>query len=190
MGIGIAVLVVIVVASVTILSEKKSFSNDVASNNTVSQKATPVTQPVSETPQQENSSSDVKEVGDEEGSTTPVTPPVSTTPVATVPKKNTGSLYADGTYSAVGSYRSPGGPDDVGITVTLKNDIVVDTSTKEMAGDNRSARYEAIFTANYKPYVIGQNIDTLYLDKVSSSSLTPMGFNDAIAQIKSQARKS
>lgn len=51
-----------------------------------------------------------------------------------------------------------------------------------------SARFQDLFAQNYKPLVIGKNIDEVQLGKVSGSSLTPMGFNDALAKIKTQAQ--
>jgi uncharacterized protein with FMN-binding domain len=132
----------------------------------------------------ENAKSDNLAVSD----TTTV--PVDTTkqtPIATVPSTTT-STYKDGTYTATGSYMSPGGPDKIGVTVTLANNIVTDVSVTPEPGDHTSSHYQGIFAANYKQYVVGQNIATLHLTKVSGSSLTPKGFDDAIAQIKTQAQ--
>jgi uncharacterized protein with FMN-binding domain len=113
--------------------------------------------------------------------TIPVTPPIDT-------PKTTSSTYKDGTYTAVGSYMSPGGRDKIGVTLTLKADTITHASVAPQAGDNTSARYENIFATNYKQYVVGKNIATLNLTKVSGSSLTPKGFNDAITKIKLQAK--
>jgi hypothetical protein len=38
--------------------------------------------------------------------------------------------------------------------------------------------------------VVGKNIDEVNLGKVSGSSLTPIGFNNAIEDIRSQAKGS
>ena len=119
---------------------------------------------------------------------TPVSTPKNpqTTPIDT-PKKSV-SVYKDGTYSATGSYMSPGGPDQVKVTVALTNDIITSILFTPEPGDNNSAKYQNIFATNYKQYVIGKNIADVYLTKVSGSSLTSKGFNDALAQIKSQAQ--
>ena len=113
--------------------------------------------------------------------TTTQIPPVDTTHAST-------SVYKDGTYSATGSYMSPGGPDKIAITLTLKNDVIADISATPMPGDSTSARYQNKFISGCKQYVIGQNIDSIHLTKVSGSSLTSAGFNDALAQIKVQAK--
>ncbi len=116
--------------------------------------------------------------------TAPVTTPASsTTPADVAPT----SKYKDGTYSADGYYSSPGGNDAVHVTLVLKNDIVTDATVTSGAGDGTSARYQAMFIGGYKAYVVGQDISTLNLTKVSGSSLTPRGFNDAVSKIKTQA---
>jgi hypothetical protein len=51
-----------------------------------------------------------------------------------------------------------------------------------------SVQFEGMFADSYKPLVVGKSVDSINLDKVSGSSLTPKGFNDALDQIKSQAK--
>ena len=122
--------------------------------------------------------------------TTPNSNPVpvaTTTPPVDTPKKSS-SVYNDGTYSATGSYMSPGGYQQLGVTITLKNDIITSASVTNMASDGRSQRYQNMFISGYQQYVVGKNIADVHLTKVSGSSLTPSGFNDALAQIESQAK--
>lgn len=120
----------------------------------------------------------------------PVTPEPVTTPVTTTkqPSDKPKTAYKNGTYSATGFYMSPGGPDKLNVTLTIANDVVTDATVTEAAGDNTSVKYQEKFIAGYKQYVIGQKIDTLNLTKVSGASLTPIGFNDALAQIKVKAK--
>lgn len=112
----------------------------------------------------------------------------TTNPAALPPSNTQSSVYKDGTYTAIGSYLSPGGPDKISVTLTLKNDIVTDVTATAMPGDRESAQYQNKFLSGYKAQVVGQNIATLHLTKVSGSSLTPKGFNDAVAQIQVQAK--
>lgn len=125
--------------------------------------------------------------GNSAASATTITTTTTTIPPADVPK-NTAAAYKDGTYSATGSYMSPGGEDRLGVTVTLKSDTITAVSITQEPGDNTSARYQDKFASGYQQYVIGKNIAEVNLTKVSGSSLTPKGFNDALAQIKAQAR--
>lgn len=95
--------------------------------------------------------------------------------------------YQDGTYSAVGSYITPGGAQEVGVTLTI-SDGIIESSELDLLGTLAiSEEKQADFAANYESFVIGKNIDEVELTKVSGSSLTPKGFNDALDQIKQEA---
>lgn len=96
--------------------------------------------------------------------------------------------YKDGTYSAVGAYTIPVGPSDVGLTMTLKNNIVTAASIRT-ATLPVSRSYQEAFWRATKSKVVGKNIDDINVGKAAGSSLTPNGFNAAVAQIKSQARQ-
>jgi uncharacterized protein with FMN-binding domain len=120
--------------------------------------------------------------------TTPTTPVTSTTTPATPVDGTQTSKYKDGTYTSEGSYNSPGGPDKVKVTLTLQNDVVTALTFTPEPGDPTSSRYQGIFAAGINQIVVGMNIDQLNVTKVSGSSLTSTGFNDAVAQIKAQAQ--
>ncbi|HEY6737203.1 MAG TPA: calcium-binding protein [Candidatus Saccharimonadia bacterium] len=111
----------------------------------------------------------------------------STTATPAVESANT-SQYKDGTYSATGSYESPGGQESIEISVTVKNGVITATSAQEAATDHDSEEYQQRFIANYKSLVVGKSLDSVSLGRVSGASLTGAGFNDAISQIKTQAR--
>ncbi len=98
------------------------------------------------------------------------------------------STYKDGTYSATGSYMSPGGNEQIGVTVTLKNDVITSASVTPKPVSEDGARFQDIFASNFKQYVIGKDISSVKLTTVSGSSLTPGGFNDALAQIEAKAK--
>lgn len=98
--------------------------------------------------------------------------------------------YKNGTYTVTGNYVSPGGPRDIGVTLTLADGVVTDATFEGRATDPTSKRFQGEFGANFKPQVIGKNIEDLKLVKVSGSSLTPKGFNDALKKIKNEAAQS
>jgi uncharacterized protein with FMN-binding domain len=98
------------------------------------------------------------------------------------------SDYQDGQYEATGSYTSPAGPEEVKITLTLKDGVVEATEFEGMAENPISVKLQGQFASGYEALVVGKNIDEIQLDKVSGSSLTPKGFNDAVSKIKEQAR--
>jgi uncharacterized protein with FMN-binding domain len=117
---------------------------------------------------------------------TPVTSVVDTNAAPTAAPAASG--YKDGAYSATGSYNSPGGIEKVSVKLTLKDGVVAD-STVTTTGNNPTGReYQAMFVSGYKSLVIGKNIDQIHLSRVSGSSLTSAGFNNALTQIKSQAK--
>ena len=122
---------------------------------------------------------------------TPVTTvPVTVKTVNTVPANTPAqpsSPYADGTYSADGSYDSPAGPESIAVSITLKDGIIIDSSVGNKADNRTSSRYQNMFIAGYKTYVVGKGIASVRVGKVSGSSLTGAGFNAALAKIKTEA---
>lgn len=98
--------------------------------------------------------------------------------------------YKDGTYTAVGDYTSPGGAEQLGVTLTIANGVVTSSEVEVKATRPISKTRQTDFAENYKPQVEGKSIDEIVLTKVSGSSLSPKGFNDAVEQIKQQAQQS
>ena len=183
-GIMMGIIVIFVVGAVTFFEEAgQNIASTTPINTTSSTNSNGIAQnpPVSLPTSKNNKSS-----------ATPITNnvPVKIIPVATpaIVTKQTASAYTDGTYSATGSYMSPGGEDQISVTLTLANDIITSVSVTPAAGDHTSTRYQNAFISGYKQYVIGQNIANVNITRVSGSSLTPIGFNDALLQIKNQAK--
>ncbi len=96
--------------------------------------------------------------------------------------------YKDGTYTATGKYISPGGDEQVGLTVTIKDGVVTATSLDTSDATGEAAEYQERFASGYKSLVIGKKIDSISLSRLSGSSLTANGFNDALDTIKEQAQ--
>lgn len=115
------------------------------------------------------------------------TPSSSTQSDTTGSPKTTGP-YKDGTYSATGRYSSPGGNEEIAITITIQNGVATETSASAIAADRESREYQNDFVASYKTQVVGKAIDEILLSKVAGSSLTSTGFNRALETIKTQAK--
>ncbi|MEZ5085915.1 MAG: hypothetical protein R2722_06600 [Tessaracoccus sp.] len=98
------------------------------------------------------------------------------------------STYADGEYTASGSYTTPGGRESVTVTVTLVDDVVTALTVDGSAERGDSLRYQSEFIENIASEVVGVAIDDLDVSKVAGSSLTSGGFNDAISQIAAEAQ--
>lgn len=101
---------------------------------------------------------------------------------------STNSKYKDGTYSVKGVYTSPAGPEEFPVTITLAGDKITDATMTVNSENKGSVNFQTQFKDNFKEFVIGKNIDEVVLTKVSGSSLTPKGFNDALAKVKTEAK--
>jgi len=102
--------------------------------------------------------------------------------------ESTMSSYKNGTYTKTGNYVSPGGPEQIEVTVVLADGVIKDATVVSKATLDGSKMFQAKFIEGFKEQVIGKSIDSVMLDKVSGSSLTPKGFNDALDQVKAQAK--
>lgn len=118
-------------------------------------------------------------------STGTTTPPVSTpvtTPAAT-------SVYKDGSYSTTATYNSPGGTQNLGVTLSLKNDVIVSVSIQNLATVQICMMYENAFSQGISSVVVGKSLASLgSIGAVNGSSLTPHAFNSAVTAIKAQAK--
>jgi hypothetical protein len=108
--------------------------------------------------------------------------------VAFSPALSRGSgRYPDGTYTAVGFYAPHGQPHDFQVTVTLQDDVIIAVESRLLTSNPISDNVVDGFQAGYKEFVVGKPITGLELGKVAGSSLTPLGFNDALRQIAEYA---
>jgi hypothetical protein len=96
--------------------------------------------------------------------------------------------YTPGTYEASGSYSNPGGTSTVDVEVTLGDVGIIDDVTVTPKASGTSKQYQEKFAGGIADEVVGKNIDDLDVSKVAGSSLTAGGFNQAIDEIKSEAR--
>lgn len=114
--------------------------------------------------------------------------PSNSTPEQTGSTNSTSSkTYKDGEYAATGTYTSPGGQESVTVHVTVKDNVVTDTSLDQHANNPDTQEYQADFASGYKQLVVGKPLDSIRLSHVSGSSLTSQGFNAALDRIKDQA---
>lgn len=119
----------------------------------------------------------VEEVEEREESLDDSTPPTIDT-----------SDYGDGTYSEEGSYTSPAGPETIGVTLTIEDDIVTNVSIRKDATAEKSVNYQALFADGISALVVGKKLDEIGpFSSVNGSSLTPRAFQVALELIKSDA---
>lgn len=112
-----------------------------------------------------------------------------TTDQAKAPESTDTSTYEDGIYSATGSYISPAGRESIELTVTIKEGVITNTSIMNQATDPEALQHQELFSDHYKTLIVGKKInDVASLSRVAGSSLTSNGFNDALDQIKDDAK--
>jgi len=101
---------------------------------------------------------------------------------------STGSAsYADGTYTADGSYATPESVESITVTVTLQDDVITAVDVSGDPQKRESEQYQGQFIGGIADVVVGQDIDDIQVSRVAGSSLTSSGFNEAIETIKSEA---
>lgn len=99
----------------------------------------------------------------------------------------TGS-YADGSYSAQGSYIPPSNQtEEVDVTLTLQDNVVTALEVETSGNNPTSKQYQREFTSGIQAQVVGKSLDELDVHKVAGSSLTSQGFNRALDTIRSEA---
>ena len=124
--------------------------------------------------------------------------PAETTDETTTPETSTAtgeaateegaSSYADGTYTADGSYTSPGGEETITVTVTLADGVIDDVEVDNPETSNpNSLRYQGEFIDGIATEVVGVPLDEVSVDRVGGSSLTSGGFDDALETIRDEA---
>jgi major membrane immunogen (membrane-anchored lipoprotein) len=99
----------------------------------------------------------------------------------------TSGTYTDGTYTAEGSYETPGGEESISVEVTVADDVVTDVTVTPEASGGNAARFQDEFASGIADEVVGAELAGLSVDKVSGSSLTGGGFNAALDQIRADA---
>jgi uncharacterized protein with FMN-binding domain len=125
-----------------------------------------------------NPSPDVDNTGPSGTQTTPE--PSSTT--------DQSSVYEDGTYTASGAYASPAGPESIAVTLTVKDDTVSSVSIVKNATNEASVNYQGLFASGISAKVVGMSLDEIgNYSSINGSSLTPNGFDAALASIKADA---
>ena len=135
----------------------------------------PTSQPSTQTPATEN--------GGQASTSSPSSSGTSSSAAGT-----SGTTYKDGTYSADGTYTSPNGQETVGVELTLAGDTVSAVNITVHPSNPNTKKFQGEFASGISAQIVGKNIDELNVSKVAGSSLTSGGFNDAVQQIKSQAK--
>jgi len=107
---------------------------------------------------------------------------------STAASADSGSTYKDGTYTADGSYQTPETVEKISVAITVSQDTVTKV---EVTGDPQASEtkhYQAQFIGGISAQVVGKKLDDISVSRVSGSSLTSKGFNQALATIRTEAK--
>lgn len=99
------------------------------------------------------------------------------------------SGFTNGTYTASADYNAPkNNVETVNINLTLADGVIESINTTYEANHEISKARQAAFDEAYKSQVVGKKIDEVSLSRVGGSSLTTVGFMDALETIVDEAR--
>lgn len=115
------------------------------------------------------------------------TPTTSETSSAANDGGTSAASFKDGDYEGSGEYSNPGGQSKVKVDLTLADGKISDIKVTPEATNGTSKGYQQKFASGISDAVVGKSLDELKVSKVSGSSLTSQGFNQAIDQIKADA---
>lgn len=98
-------------------------------------------------------------------------------------------MYTDGTYDAVGTYTSPAGEEEIDVSLTIEDNVIVDVVVTSDPSNATTKNYQSKFKEGVAGVVVGQKIDEVAFEgNINGSSLTPQGFLNALEMIKAQAQ--
>jgi len=95
------------------------------------------------------------------------------------------SAYKDGTYTATGTYG--GLPSHLTVTVNVQQGLILQVQVKTHATDPTSLDYQRRFADAVPAVVVGKLLKDVQVGKLAGASGCPIGFNDALDQIRKQA---
>lgn len=114
--------------------------------------------------------------------------PSSTSTTGSGSTSSASSAYKDGSYSSTANYRTPGGTNNIKVSIVLTGDLITSVETKDQYQDGESQPYISDFKSAISGKVVGKKINSLNLSRVGGASLTTKGFNAALADIMRQAK--
>ena len=168
---AVVISAVLIIGAYVVLAQNAE--EEAADTSTV----TVTTQVSTETPSTEQT-----ETAPAEDTTTPAETETAT-------EQTPANNYLNGTYSASGVYRVPGGDrEDISLQITIENDNVTALTVDTVATNGESAEYQAPFDAQINGEVIGQDIDDADVFSLGGASLTSAAFNDLLDAVRNEAR--
>lgn len=120
-----------------------------------------------------------------------VNPPQTTSNTGTTPESQqtkAADSYKDGTYKASVSYRVPHGSNSLNATVVISSGKISSVKTDNSYTDRESAMFVSDFESALDGDATGQSISSYKPSRIGGASLTTEAFDEAISDIRSQAK--
>lgn len=96
--------------------------------------------------------------------------------------------YENGVYEAIGIYQSPAEEESIEVKLTLEEDVVTAVEVVGMGTHEVTMKLQGLFIEEIGAEVVGMKLDEIpEFDQVNGSSLTPIGFADALEEVKKEA---
>jgi uncharacterized protein with FMN-binding domain len=100
----------------------------------------------------------------------------------------TAGNFSDGSYEAVGEYQSPAGPEEVQVDLTIAQGVVTAVTVTPQAENEVSLKLQKQMAEGIGELVIGKPLaDIEAFAVINGSSLSPIGFQQAVESIREQA---
>jgi len=90
---------------------------------------------------------------------------------------------ADGTFSGTGSYETPGGRQEIDVTVVLRDGLVDSLRVDPAARNATSRHFQERFASVVVDHVVGRSLDDVSVARLAGSSSTGAGFMAALDQV-------
>lgn len=99
------------------------------------------------------------------------------------------SMYRNGRYTATGHYLTPGGNESIAVSIDVQADTVSSSVIQVEATSPTARQFQEQFRTTIAGRITARPLSDLSVSRVSGASLTSLGFNDALAKIRQEAKK-
>ncbi len=185
----IALIVVVVIgATLVVVNKEEPVSDPVSETNNAPGEELPDVRPASDEDTAMEEGTEMEDSMMEEATDNPE--PVMSDPDPVPEEVEVSTVYKDGTYTASASYFTPKRQEhDLDITLTVANDVVTEATITYDDGPAKTGSHKG-FDGAYETEVIGVELSNIDLSRVGGASLTSDAYNNALAEIKSDAKNS
>jgi uncharacterized protein with FMN-binding domain len=94
------------------------------------------------------------------------------------------SRYRDGIYAATGHYETPGGSETLGVTIRVSGGMVSGATVRVEARSPTARQFQEQFASRYADFVVSRPLSDVDVSRVAGASLTSVGFDRAVAEIR------